>query len=134
MKAFAEKLLPVEQEISQEKGPFLLFALFLREDAADLWDVLVSAPWIDANQGDALRFIVPKVQAVATPDELAKLSRVAIIETNHPALRAFQSAIHIEHGLAEVQNSSFSGLQIRHAYIITSRPLAAHERRPLGAG
>lgn len=121
MKEFAEKLRTVEQQISAEKGPFLLFALFLREDAPDLWDLLVSAPWIEANKGDALRYIVPKLQAVATPEELSKLSRVAIIEKNQPSLAAIQSAFHIEHGLAEVQSSNFFGLQIKHAYIITSR-------------
>ena len=121
MKDFAEKLRPVEQEIATEKGPFLLFALFLREDAPDLWDLLVSAPWIDANQGEALRYIVPKLQAAASKKELAKLSRIAIIEKSQPALAAIQSAFHIEHGLAEVQSSNFFGLQIKHAYIITSR-------------
>ncbi len=121
MKEFAEKLLPVEQQISAEKGQFLLFALFLREDAPNLWDLLVSAPWIEADKGQALRYIVPKLQAVATREELAKLSRVAIIEKGQPALAAIQSAFHVEHGLAEVQSSNFFGLQIKHAYIITSR-------------
>lgn len=121
MKELAEKLRPVEQQIAEERGPFLLFALFLREDAPDLWDLLVSAPWIENNKGEALRYIVPKLQAVATRDELAKLSRVAIIEKNQPALAAIQSAFHVEHGLAEVQSSNFFGLQIKHAYIITAR-------------
>jgi len=121
MRELAEKLRAVEQQIAEEKGPFLLFALFLREDAPGLWDLLVSAPWIEASKGEALRYIVPKLQAVATPEELAKLSRVAIIEKSQPALAAIQSAFHVEHGLAEVQNSNFFGLQINHAYIITSR-------------
>lgn len=121
MKELAEKLRAVEQQIAKEKGPFLLFALFLREDAPGLWDLLVSAPWIEASKGDALRYIVPRLQAVATPEELAKLSRVAIIEKSQPALAAIQSAFHVEHGLAEVQSSNFFGLQINHAYIITSR-------------
>ncbi len=121
MKELAEKLRAVEQQIAVEKGPFLLFALFLREDAADLWDLLVSAPWIEANKGEALRYIVPKLQAVATQDELAKLSRVVIIEQSQSALAAIQSAFHVEHGCAEVRSSNFFGLQINHAYIITSR-------------
>jgi hypothetical protein len=121
MKEFAEKLRLVEQQIAEEKGSFLLFALFLREDAPDLWDVLVSAPWIESNKGEALRYIAPKLQSVATPEELAKLSRIVIIEKSQPALAAFQSAFHVEHGLADVRNSNFFGLPIEHAYIITSR-------------
>ena len=55
MKAFAEKLVPVERQIAAEKGAFLLFALFLREDAPDVWDLVVAAPWIEANKSEALR-------------------------------------------------------------------------------
>lgn len=121
MKEFAKKLRLVEQQIAEEKGPFLLFALFLREDAPDLWDLLISAPWIESNKGEALRYVVPKLQEVASRDELSKLSRVSIIEKNQPALAAIQSAFHVEHGLAEIRSSNFFGLQIKHAYIITSR-------------
>jgi hypothetical protein len=121
MKAFAEKLSVVEQSIAEEKGPFLLFALFLREDAPDLWDILVSAAWLENNKGEALRYLVPKLQKVASAGELSKLSRIVIIEKNQPALAAFQSAFHIEHGVVEVQSSNFFGLQIKHAYVITSR-------------
>lgn len=121
MKQFAEKLQTVEQQISAEKGSFLLFALFLREDAPNLWDLLVSAPWIEADKGQALRYIVPKLKAVASKEELGKLSRVAIIEKGQPALSAIQMAFHVEHGLVEVQSSVFFSLQIKHAYIITSR-------------
>lgn len=121
MKQFAEKLAEVEKQIALEKGPFLLFALFLREDAPDLWDLLVSAPWIEANKGDALRYLVPKLKAVGTPDELAHLSRIAIIEKDQSALSALQSAFRIENSIVEVKDSNFFGLQIKHAYIITSR-------------
>ena len=121
MKEFVEKLRQVELQVAEEKGPFLLFALFLREDAPDLWDLLVAAQWIETNKGEALRYLVPKINALATPEELARLSRIVIIEAGQPALAAIHSAFHIEHSIAEVQNSNFFGLQINHAYIITSR-------------
>lgn len=121
MKIFAEKLRAVEREIAAEKGPFLLFALFLREDAADHWDVLVSAPWLEADKGAALRYLAPKLQAVASAAELEKLSRIVIIGRNQPALAAIQSAFQVEHGFAEAINNNFNGLKIEHAYIITSR-------------
>jgi len=127
MNAFAEKIRLVEQRISEEKGPFLLFALFLREDSPDLWDLLVSAEWIDKNKATALRFITQKLREVATEQELMKLSRIAIIEQSHPALGAVQSALNVEHGLAEIQNSNFFGLQIKHAFIVTSRRADAQQ-------
>lgn len=121
MKDIAEKLMQAEQQISKEKGRFLLFALFLREDAPDLWDLLVSADWIETNKGEALRYITGKLKGFAEPTELSKLSRIVIIEQTNPALAAIQSAFHVEHSVAEVQSSNFFGLQIKHAYIITSR-------------
>ena len=121
MKVLVEKLVALEQEVSAEKGDFLLFALFLREDALDVWDLLVSAPWIEGDKGGAFRYLAGKLSEKATPDELTKISRIVVIEQSNPALGAMQSAIHIAHGTAEIENSNLFGLQIKHAYVITSR-------------
>ena len=121
MKALVEKLRTLEREVAEEKGAFLLFALFLREDAPDVWDLLASAPWIEADKGAALRYLAKKLNAVASPEELTTLSRIVLIDQSNPALAAMQSSLNIEHGAAEVQSSNFFGLQIKHAYVITSR-------------
>lgn len=121
MKQIAEKLARAERDIAEEKGPFLLFALFLREDAPDLWDLLVSAPWITKNKEESLKYIAEKTRKVLEPDELLKLSRIVVIGQDNPALEALQKSMHVEHGMTEIQSSSFFGLQIKHAYLITSR-------------
>lgn len=121
MRNFAKKLRSVAREIAAEKGPFLLFALFLREDATDCWDFVVSAQWLEADKGAALRYLAPKLQAVASLEELGKLSRIVILGRDQPALAAIQSAYDVEHGFAEVDHSNFDGLKIEQAYIITSR-------------
>lgn len=108
--------------MAEEKGPFLLFALFLKEDATDVWDFLVAAPWITEDKSGSLRYIASKTQEVLEPDELLKLSRIVLIDEANPALEAIQRTIRIEeHGVAESQNSNFFGLQIKHAYLITSK-------------
>ena len=111
--------------MANEKGPFLLFALILREDAPDLWDLVVSAPWIESNKAKALAYIASKVKEALPEEEITKLSRIALIDPNNPALEAVQKTIHVEHGLTDVQDSVFFGLPIRHAYIVTSRKEAA---------
>jgi len=121
MKTFINKLVGLENEVSVEKGVFLLFAVFLREDAPDVWDILVSAPWIEADKGAALKYLAGKLSNVASPEELTKISRIVVIEQSNPALGAMQSAIQVEHGTAEIQNSNLFGLQIKHAYVITSQ-------------
>lgn len=126
MKDFLKNMVSVERSLADEKGALSLFALFLREDAPGKWDLLVSAPWIEKNKQEVMKFIAGKVQKTLSKKELLNLSRIVIIEQSNPALSAFQSAIHVEHGDAEIQDSNFFGLQIKHAHVITSqRPQAA---------
>ena len=125
MKNVAERLRAKEKEMSSEKGPFLLFALMLREDAPDLWDLVVSASWIESDKAKALAYIASKINEALTQDEVTKLSRIAIIDTDNPALEALQRTVDIEHGMAVVEDSVFFGLPIKHAYIVTSRKEAA---------
>jgi len=47
MKQILDKFVSLERDIASEKGEFSLFALFLREDAEDNWDLLASAPWLE---------------------------------------------------------------------------------------
>jgi hypothetical protein len=44
MRKILDKLTKLEISISNEKGPFDLFALVLREDGFDKWDLVASAP------------------------------------------------------------------------------------------
>ncbi len=121
MRKIAEKLKEVEIEITQEKGNLSLFALFLREDAPDVWDLLISAPWARINKSDALKYVAGKIRKKLDNSELLKLSRIVILEGDDPAVQAFQRGIKVEHGIAEIQNSNFLGLPIKHAYLITSK-------------
>ncbi len=121
MKDIVQKLIAKEHQIAEEKGGFLLFALFLREDSPGKWDLLVSAPWISRDKAESLKYLASKVQEALTPEELLLLSRIVLIDDTNPALGAVQRAIHVEHGMAEIRDSNFFGLQIKHAYLITSR-------------
>jgi|LGVF01.1.fsa_nt_gb hypothetical protein len=125
MKQIVAKLIETEKKLADARGEFQLFALFLREDASDKWDLLVSAPWIEEDKQEAIKYIASNVQQALDVQELLKLSRIVIIDEKNPALEALQKAMRIEHGTAEIQDSNFFGLQIKHAYLITS--LSGHE-------
>jgi hypothetical protein len=120
MKQVALKLLPLSQSIAQEKGPFELFALFLRDDAPELWDLLVSASWITDDKEGALRYLAGKLTTILTDQELVMLSRIVIIDKDNPALEALHRAVHVENSIVEVQDNEFFGMRIKHAYIINS--------------
>lgn len=121
MKEIAEKLTQVERDLAEEKGQFLLFALFLREDAPNLWDLIVSASWIIKNKKQSIKYIFDRIKQELKVEELLKLSRIVVIEKDNLALEALQRNFHVEHGILEIQDSNFFGLQIKHGYIITSR-------------
>lgn len=125
MKELAERFQVIEQELADEKGPFLLFALFLREDAPNVWDVVASAPWIEADESAALKHIATKIQNSLSASEMTNISSVVLIDPVNPALEKIQKSIKAEHGLFEVKDSTFFNLPIKHAYIVTSRKEAA---------
>ncbi len=121
MKKFIEKMEALEQSISDEKGDFVLFALFLREDAQDKWDLVVSAPWIEINKKVALSYLANELRSHLRSQEMLILSRIVLVDKDNPALEAIHKAISVEHTVVETRDSNFFGLQIKHAYIITSK-------------
>ncbi len=115
----------LEADISSTRGPFALFALFLREDVPDRWDLIVSAPWAAADQKGALEYLVNRIKEDLGPQELTQLSRIVFIDPDDTAVKNFNRAIHVEHGSVEVRDSNFFGMPIKQASIITSkRPTA----------
>lgn len=123
MKEALDKFVELERVLSEHRGEFSVFALFLREDALDRWDLIVAAPWIDANVKESLAYITSRIQKLFSPEELIQLSRVVVVDLENPAVQAMNQAIRVHHGQAEIQDSNFFGLQIKHAHIITSQRL-----------
>lgn len=121
MNEIVEKLREIERGLATTKGRFDLFGLFLREDAPDVWDLVVAGSWIEQDKADALREISSTLKQRLTAGELTKLSRVVIIDATNPALRAIANTLGVEHGMASVKDSNFFGLAIKEAFIITSR-------------
>ena len=120
MKELVEKLKNVERTISEEKGEFELFGLFLRDDAPDKWDIVISSDWARQNKKDSINYLVDKIKTEITKEEMLKLSRLVVLDKDDAALNALHSAMHVEHGIAEIRDSNFMGLAIKHAYLITS--------------
>ena len=117
-----EKLALLEREISEKRRDFALFGLFLREDAQDedKWDLLVSAPWLDADKKEGLSYLAKEIQKRLEPDELLSISRIVVLEKGNPILEAIHKAVNVKHGEVKVQDSNFFGVRITQACISTS--------------
>ena len=116
-----EKFGELESQIAADKGGFTLFALFMREDAPDRWDLIVSAPWTGDDKRRAVNYFVAEIKSRLGEPGLTSLSRIVVVDPQDAAVQAINRAIQIEHGTVEVTDSNFFGQPIKHAYIITSK-------------
>lgn len=127
MKKLLEKLVAIEREITDEKGLCSLFALLLREDVYGQWDLLVSAPYLHADNLQSLDYIVNKLYARLDIRELVSLTGVIILETGNPVVEAIHEAIQVQHGLEELRDRVFASVESQHVYVITSASEPAPE-------
>ena len=117
----SDKFRDLESRIAEEKGAFVLFALFMREDAPDRWDLIVSASWVASDKRDAVDYFVNQIKSRLGEQDLTSLSRIIVVDPQDDAVQALNRAVQIEHGGVEVRDSNFFGLPVKHAFIITSK-------------
>ena len=116
----------IEMEISKEKGAFSLFALVLREDSQEKWDLLISAPWLLNDQNEIpqkksiLFYFVDKISKI-DKSLLNELSRIILLLPNDPFVTNMNSIVKAEHKMTEFRSCTFNNIYIKHAFIITSQ-------------
>lgn len=71
---FTAKFAWLESEIARERGDFTLFALFMREDVPDRWDLIVSAPWFGEDRQAAVNYLVGQIKSRLGEEDLTCLS------------------------------------------------------------
>jgi hypothetical protein len=116
-----DKLHRVMEEVSAERGEFELFGLFLREEAQDKWDLVISAPWLEEGKLKALGEFVEKAASIIGEQELLTLSRIITLNHDDPNLNAILEAVQVTDGLRELSNPNFFGLEIKRAYILRAK-------------
>ncbi|NYE63809.1 hypothetical protein FHW58_005043 [Duganella sp. 1224] len=124
MNTFIERMKCIEQRVSEQYGPFELFALFRPDTTLRLWDILISAQWIEDDRLAAMRIIAEQMNQVFSITEIVQFSGFVIIEHDYEGLRQFQSEVDVEHGMREFRNVTFFDVPILHAYVITSHHAA----------
>ena len=128
MDAIVEKLRKMELEVSKEKGDFRLYALFLRQNMPNKWDFLISAPWAD-KQGKqiTLKYMFSKIHKYLTIPERHRISRIVIIDKENPDLPELLESVKVKHDKFETINKDYFGIDINHAYFITTGSTESHE-------
>jgi hypothetical protein len=111
----------LEAELAARKGSFVLFALFMREDAPDRWDLIASAPWLGKDNRRSVDYLIKEISSTLGSEDLTNLSRIVVADPDDVAVQNLNRTIQVEHGSVEVRDSTFFGLPVKHAFIITSQ-------------
>jgi hypothetical protein len=123
MTELTEKVLEVERDIAQEKGPFNLYALLEREDLSGRWDLVIAASWAKEDRA-TLRYLADALKRRLAPAEMTSLSRVVVLDATEDPVRSITEAYDVEHGQVELSEPERFGLPVKHGFIITSRRAA----------
>jgi hypothetical protein len=85
---YLAKLEEVAEAIEAKRGPFALFGLFMREDSPRLWDIVVSAPWMEEGRVTALREFVEVLTNAFGREAMLSFSRIVTLNRGEPTLDA----------------------------------------------
>ena len=118
-----KQLRRVMNEITEEKGKFTLFGLFLRDDAIDKWDLVISAPWLEEGKLKGLGEFVEKMASIVGEEQFLTLSRVVTLNHDEPSLKAILREVQADNDFVELKGSNLFGLPINHAYILQAKPM-----------
>jgi len=124
-----EKFRRAMRRIAAKKGPFVLFALFRRENAPDGWDLVVSSPWLKEGRLKQLAEFAHALKEILGERQLRELARIVPIKGDDPALEAVLSAIQVDDGVVEVRESMFFDLRIRQAIFLRATRSVKREKR-----
>jgi len=108
-------------DISLEKGPFILFGLFQREKLINSWDLVICASWLKSNDFKALKHIENKLRYYIEDDERLSIGRLVIISQDNPWISEVLEIPKKQKGVTELRNSELFGHNMRQAFIIKSQ-------------
>lgn len=116
----------VIRKIEERRGPFVLVGLLLREDSAGMWDLVISAPWLEKGKLKALGDFVKDVADAAGEGFVREFSRIVTLTRKDRALRAIlDETRHASMPYRKAGRDLF-GLPVEQAYVLR----AAHRGVP----
>ena len=121
VETLVEKLVELERQVAAERGDFSLFALCLREGAIGKWDLVVTAPWLEGDDGEGLRYLARLLQSRLSPKELLSLSGVIVLSESDPFPVALKRLGKTEHSSRFSREMEVAGVPLEKVVLITNR-------------
>ena len=117
-------------EIAAKKGDFTFFALIMRADALGLWDLVVSAPWLEDGRLKATSELVKLLAESVGEDALRDFARVATLKKDDPRVQFILKTLPVDDGELRVRSTDLFGFQIDEAVIFRAKEPAADRNGP----
>ncbi len=122
MKQLMNKLIAIEKDLAEEKGPFWLFAFVLPKSSETGWDLIIAAPWLESGI-DGLNWITMLLQNRLTKREVSQIARVIIFDKFSATVKWVRREMPRKNELQELVDTNFLGLPVKQAYIIAAGEL-----------
>ena len=114
------------RDISAKKGDFTLLAKIRRSDAPGTWDLVVSAPWLEAGTLKATSDLVELLSDSVGETSLHEFSRIQTVGADHATVKFMLDNFGVEDGELRVQSSDLFGLQIDEAVVFRAKRAEAN--------
>lgn len=108
-------------DIAAKKGPLVFFALFQQDGASSEWDVVVSAPWLNASGRESYLFIAHQVHGALSKADWQNISRVVILEDGGAEVRALVDRFKENVGFSEMPFTMTSGAVIGRSLVVVAQ-------------
>ena len=109
-------------EMVAQKGDFTLFALLRRDEPLyGLWDLVVSAPWLNSDTLAATREVADHLAKSIGTKGLQQLARVVVIGDDNPTVKFFLKNVPVDDGERRIQKTDLFGLQIEEGIIFRAK-------------
>lgn len=121
-----EQLQKFMKRIEARKGPFTLFGLFMRDESPGLWDLIISAPWLETGKLKALGEFAQEMSATFGQEQVLSFSRIITLNHDEDLLHKILDEVGSVRKPLEKQGDNLFGLPVEHAVILRARmPKAA---------
>jgi hypothetical protein len=122
-----DELKKLARELEKAVGPVALLMLLPADSASEeAWNVLVSARAFDhRSRKEALNELAAHLRGALSDPVKSSITRATVLKSDDPFVRAMNSAVHIERSKMDLYSRVVSGVEIPHAIVFESKPIAA---------
>ncbi|MDP3069339.1 MAG: hypothetical protein Q8N18_03575 [Opitutaceae bacterium] len=120
MNEMFEAFLKLEKSLSEKKGVFRLFALFMRLDTPGSWDLVISSTWADRDKTAALNAIASEMKVHLRPEWITSVSRIVTVAGSSDVVQTVARFCNANHTIFQLMDLTLGRIPIKHAVIFTA--------------